>query len=180
MKQTAVTLTLFLIVAFVLPACNSEQDKARQAAEQMKSTMKEHAPGSVATSKNEYYMKAKLNGKDWEATHMMPYEVIMSASRIIAYKGDEWIGFPFSVERVKAGEKRDFNESNAADLSFDLDGNSLWGGTKGEVEVTKADDQLIEGRFNFTATSSRSNKAVEVSDGYFRFPRNKSAQGARR
>ena len=45
---------------------------------------------------------------------------------------------------------------------------SLWTASKGEMELTKVDDNLAEGKFYFTAKGFQSYKTIEVTDGFFR------------
>jgi len=58
-------------------------------------------------------------------------------------------------------------ESNYASFDYE-DGFKIYGAEKGKVEITSADDQIIEGKFSFTAkNNSDSNDVVEVTDGLF-------------
>jgi hypothetical protein len=45
---------------------------------------------------------------------------------------------------------------------------SCQGGRKGEMEITKVDDNWAEGKFSFTGSASSTTKTVEVTDGFFR------------
>lgn len=62
-----------------------------------------------------------------------------------------------------------FGEDNAVDLSTN-DHEGMWGGRKGEMEITKVDNNWAEGKFYFTASSSSANNTIEVTDGFFRIP----------
>ncbi|MEJ7646794.1 MAG: hypothetical protein WKF87_19515 [Chryseolinea sp.] len=152
-------------------SCQSQGNKeAKELAKEIESTIAATA-GTVKSSPQGYYMKAKINGKEWIATNVLNYDDIVYAHRIYAEKGKTFIGFPFDERWDRVGKKRTFEEGSVADLSYTLGDNSTWGGNKGEMEVTKADDKVIEGKFYFTATSSNSSKVIEVTEGYFRIPR---------
>jgi hypothetical protein len=60
-------------------------------------------------------------------------------------------------------------DDNVADLSTS-DGAGIWGGRKGEMVITKLDENIAEGNFFFTGSSSRSAKTMEVTNGSFRIP----------
>jgi len=45
---------------------------------------------------------------------------------------------------------------------------AIWGGRKGEMEITKVDDKWVEGEFYFTAIASETDKTMEVTEGFFR------------
>jgi hypothetical protein len=123
-------------------------------------------PGTIPTKADGYTMRATIAGKEWTAASMMPLQV---ADRVIGYRGDAYIGFALEARDAKVGEHIAFNGNNAADLSIQGD-SAAWGGRAGEMVITKADAQWIEGTFRFTATSqsSGSGKKVEVTDGFFR------------
>ena len=156
---------LFLMT--ILSSCGgNEQNKAEEQAEQIQKAVKENRPGTVPTSEDGWTMKAKVDGKDWVAAYMMmpPDDV----TRIIGYKDEqEYIGFSIDKRSLSVGRKITFSESNVVDLATD-DDIGMWGGRKGEIEITKVDDKWAEGKFFFTASTSRSNKTVEVTDGFFR------------
>lgn len=123
-------------------------------------------PGTVATSSTGYAMKAKLNGKEWQAESMYPPD---GPGRIIGYKGEEYIGLPYDRRYLVAGRVIDFNERQVADLGTD-DDVGIWGGRSGQMRITKVDAHAAEGTFHFTATSTStgSKQKVEVTDGTFR------------
>jgi len=160
MKQTI----SILLITMLLSSCgNSDQSKGAELAKDIQSTIK---PGTVATTADGYMMKAKLNGKNWTATSLMPPD---AAGRIIGYNSGEYIGLPYDSRYLVAGKKIVFGENNAVDLATN-DDTGIWGGRKGEMEITKVDDSWAEGKFFFTATTSSSNKTVEVTEGFFRIP----------
>lgn len=160
MKQTI----SILFIAAILSSCgNSDQAKAVEQAKQIQSAIQ---PGTTATTADGYMMTAKLDGKEWNAASMMPPD---AASRIIGYSGEEYIGLPYDKRYLSEGYKITFTENQAADLSTN-DDPGMYGGRKGEMEITKVGDNWVEGKFYFTGTTHSSDKKVEVTDGFFRIP----------
>lgn len=162
MKQTFFILSIALSI--IVLSCNNAQNDAVKQAQQVQSAIKENTPGSIPTSADGYSMKAKINGKDWVADAVMPPE---AAGRIIGYYKGEWIGLPYDRRYLIVGKKITFGENNAADMSTN-DDVGLWGGRKGEMEITKMDEKSAEGTFHFTASTSRSDITLEITDGFFR------------
>ena len=162
MKQCFFNVGISLLIAAALASCSNATEQAKQ----VQSAIKKDMPGAVPTTATGYMMNAKLDGKDWSATSMMPPDV---AGRIIGYNNGEYIGLPYDSRRLVVGTKGVFGEDNAVDLATN-DEESIWGGRKGEMEITKVGDGWAEGKFFFTAASSRSGKTVEVTKGFFRIP----------
>ena len=156
---------LLLALACVLFACNGQQKDAKNLSDNIQATMKEHVPGTLATKEDGWTMKAKINGKDWVADAMMPTG---GTGRILGYYGKEYISFPYSGRDMVAGKKIKISPNWAVDFVNDDDG--ICGGTKGEMNITKVDDNWAEGTFFFTVTSCLNNpdKKIEVTDGFFR------------
>jgi len=167
MKLVALLLPALVLV---LPGCKSQTHKdAKKLSDQIQAAEK-NSSGNVATTETAYFMKARIDGKAWQATSMLPDD--NNDSRRIQGEDDngESIGFYIWMRGLEAGLKRKFSEGNAADLEI-LNGDTpLWGGRKGEMTITSINDQVMEGSFHFTATSHGSEKTIEVTDGYFRFP----------
>lgn len=67
---------------------------------------------------------------------------------------------------MAAGKKILINEDNAADLS--LEEGCLYSNPNGEIEITKADESLAEGKFSFTTICTSTKEEVKVTDGFFR------------
>lgn len=154
-----------LVVAALLSSCGkSDQAQAVDEARQVQAALKELMPGTIATSASGYAMKAKLNGKDWVAASMMPQE---AAGRIIGYKNSEYIGLPYDRRYLVVGKTIKFGENQAVDLATH-DDVGIWGGRKGEMQITQVDEKSAEGTFFFTATASGTTKTVEVTEGTFR------------
>ncbi|HZE84984.1 MAG TPA: hypothetical protein VE035_11795 [Puia sp.] len=158
----------FLICAVLLlslGACNDRMSEGKKLAAEIQSVQSALRPGTFPTTEGGWTMTAKLNGVNWIATSMFPPE---ASSRIIGYYKNDYIGFPYDRRNMVVGKKMTFREDNAADLAVD-DEIGLYGGRKGEMEITKVDGNWAEGKFYFTANTVRnSSKTVEVTDGFFR------------
>lgn len=163
---------LFLFLAasiFLLLACkNKQQSDASEVAGQIQNALKENTPGFIKTSADGYMMKAKIDGKEWAASAMLPNDN-SSSRRIQGENNGEAIGFYIWTRGLEAGKHIAFGESKAADL-FTNDDIGIWGGRKGEIVITKIDSVALEGTFAFTASTTRSAKTVDVTEGYFRIP----------
>jgi hypothetical protein len=163
--KSAIIIFCFPILIVSITACNNgAQNEAVKQADQVQAAIKENRPGTIPTKKDGWSMKAKVGGKDWAATSMMPPD---AAGRIIGYYDEEWIGLPYDRRYLVVGKKITFGEDNATDLATN-DDVGLWGGRKGEMEITKVDENWAEGKFYFTGSTSRSDKTMEVTDGFFR------------
>ncbi len=158
----------FFFIFFILASCNSQQGDAVNQAKEVQSAIEENRPGTMPTADESWTMTAKLNGKNWKATSIMPSA---TAGRIVGYYGKEYIGLPYDKSDMVVGKKNIFGEDNAVDLATN-DEIGMWGGRKGEMEITKVNDDWVEGNFHFTASTSGTNKTVEVTDGFFRIKLN--------
>lgn len=118
----------------------------------------------MSTTANGWTMTAKINGKNWKASSIMPPE---TAGRIIGYYGEEYIGLPYDKNEMIVGKKEIFGQDNAVDLST-TDEVGMWGGRKGEMEITKVENGWAEGTFHFIADAHDTNKTIEVKDGFFK------------
>jgi hypothetical protein len=99
------------------------------------------------------------------ADAMMPTE---RTDRILGYYGKDYISFPYDERDMVAGRKIKISQNRAVDFVNNNDG--ICGGKKGEINITKVDDNWAEGTFFFTVTSclDNPNKKIEVTDGFFR------------
>lgn len=155
---------ILIICSFLFfSSCKNKQGDAKQLGDQIQNTVNNNKPSYVATTENGFSMKAKINGKEWEAASMMPPEV---PARIIGDNNGESISLPYDRRDMVVGEKTNFS-SSAVDLLLH-DDIVIWGGHKGEMKITKVDENSAEGTFYFTATSTGTDKTVEVTDGFFR------------
>jgi len=121
-------------------------------------------PSAIATTPNGYTMTEKINGKAYTAHAMMPPD---QAGQIVGfYNGDKYIGLPYHKKDIIAGKKLLFSNENA-DLTA-ADDVGVYGGRKGQMEITKVTNSYAEGKFSFTGYSYDNKKTIEVSDGFFR------------
>jgi hypothetical protein len=164
MKQAILKLSFPLILVALFSSYGNSQSSALEQAKQVQAAIKKMRPGTVPTKEDGWSMKAKLNGKAWIATSIMPPEGV---GRIVGYYNDEYIGLPYDRRYIVVGKKIKFSEDDATDLATH-DDVGLWGGRKGEMEITKVNEKWAEGKFFFTGSSSRSSKTVEVTEGFFR------------
>jgi hypothetical protein len=166
MKQ----LFFILIIASVLSSCNSDQTKAVAEAKEIQSALNEIKPGEIPTAEGGWTMKAKINGKDWNAASFMSPE---AAGRIVGSNKKEYISLPYDRREMVVGYKNEFSDHNAVDIGTN-DDVALWGGLKGEMEITKVDENWAEGKFHVTGTSSGTDKTVEITEGFFRISMKKT------
>lgn len=159
MKHYIISLSLFAIIS----SCNSQQT-ARQQAIAEKNAIEAARPGTIATKTGGWTMTAKIDGKDFTASSLMPPE---AAGRIIGYYKTAYIGLPYDRRDMVVGKKIKFSKNNAVDLSVVGDDN-FYGGYAGEMEITKVESGWAEGVFHFTATSNESSKTFTITDGFFR------------
>ena len=158
MKQTI----LICLIATMLSSCgNSYQSKTRSDAKELQSAIKKMQPGGIPTTEGGWTMTAKINGKDWAATSMMPPD---RAGRIFGENNGESISLPYYDRRRTLGQEK---LGKGVDMMLD-DDVKLWGSSEGEMEITKVDDKWVEGKFSFTASGFQTDKTVKVTDGVFR------------
>lgn len=150
-------------------ACqNKKQNDAKKLRDEIQTTVKANSPGFVSTTKNGYWMSAKLDGKDWTASAMMPVDQSNSI-RIHGEHNGESIGFYIDMRGLEAGKHIVLSDNKAADLMTN-DSVGIWGGRNGEIVITKIDNSVLEGTFSFTASSGQTSKTLSVTDGVFHIP----------
>jgi hypothetical protein len=121
-------------------------------------------PSAIAVAPGGYTMTAKINGKDYTATFMMPAD---ETGQIVGfYNGDKYIGLPYDKSYFVVGNKISFEDHNA-DLTTN-DDVQVWSGRKGEMEITKVNGKWAEGKFYFTGYSYDNKKTILVMNGFFR------------
>jgi len=110
-------------------------------------------------------MKCKIDGKDWEASCIMPPNL---AGRIMGENNGEFISLPYYDKRnFLALKKRKFGDGhNNVDMSLH-DDVLYWGAKSGEMEITKVNDNWPEGTFSFIAANSKSDKTMSITNGVF-------------
>jgi hypothetical protein len=172
MKILAISFISICIVSAIIPACkNKSAGDAQQLAENIQSTVKEHTPGAVAASGTGYYMKAKIDGKQWAAAYMLPDESASSSYKTIhGETGNTYINFMLWRNGISNGKSEPIDDEHAANLSVE-DVPGFWSGKTGEVKITTLDDKWVEGTFHFDATSQGNpGRTIHVTEGSFRVP----------
>jgi hypothetical protein len=171
MKKLTTYFISMCVLAVISPACkNKGNADAQQLAKDIQSTTKAHTPGAVATSETGYYMKAKIDGKEWKAAFMIPDESASSSYKTIhGENGETYMNFMLWRRGIEPGKTTDFDDSHVANLSI-AGTEGFWGGKKGIIKITTVDEQWTEGTFEFEATSSSSDKTIHVTEGSFRVP----------
>src|SRR5688572_20055524 len=110
--------------------CGSAQSDAVKQADAIQQTVKANTPGAIQTSKTGYYMTAKIDGKEWSASHMMPYDESGSYLLVFGEKDGDRISFQLWKRGVNTGKKFPFSDDHAADLSLE-DISGFFGGRSG-------------------------------------------------
>lgn len=165
-----------LLLAFTgtICACHGQNSDAKKLSKGIQNLRKELAPGSIATSPGGYYMRCKIDGKDWAAISMLPLKV---DNRALGYSGaGDYIGIPGITSNTQPGYAYTVGKTKNIDLYLkndksliDKSGNViLLIKETGKVEITKRDGEWIEGVFYFTASNSDHSVNKKVTEGVFR------------
>ena len=166
MKKEFLVIVSILIISGISCNSQSKSDAIKQASDIQK-MVKANSPGYIPTN-TEYYMKAKINGKEWVAEEIMASD---KAGRIVGeMKGEnaESISLPFELRYTKTGAKTNF-KNYAVDI-YMHDDVKIWGGHQGEMMFTKVGDNYAEGKFYINATGLDTDKKLTITDGVFRIP----------
>ncbi|HET9279895.1 MAG TPA: hypothetical protein VFN95_16985, partial [Flavitalea sp.] len=83
------------LLSFIFLSCGEPSaGDAKELSGQIKQAVRENSPGTIATSEGGYFMKAKIDGRQWIASHMMPDEDINSNYiRIHGENGGDYMNF---------------------------------------------------------------------------------------
>jgi len=167
MKRLIQILTLAIIPG-IISSCGDGEANTLAEAKQTQSVINQNMPGMISTSNDGYYIKAKIDGKDWSASHMLSADAIgKDWMKIRGEKGETRMDFQLQRKVVEVGKKKPFNETNGASV-YEPETSTLFLSRSGEVEITKVDNQWIEGIFHFPATDNKSGKQIQVTEGFFR------------
>ena len=164
MKQ----ILLIFSMAAMLYSCGSNQSKTQSDAKQLAAGIQKIDPDGIPTTEGGWTMTAKINGRNWVATSIMPLE---ATGRIIGDNNGAGFGFPYDRRQMKVGNKEIFGEHNVVQIST-IEGGKIeyWDGVKGEMEITKVEADWVEGKFFVTGRKSFTDtpKSVEITGGFFR------------
>jgi hypothetical protein len=160
--------TFFIcLTAILIFSCNDDKTEAQKKAGEIASVVEQQSSGTKPDADG-IYLKATIDGKEWVAESITRDNPGNSSYRQVNGETPDYT-ISFQLWKPNTGDKRPFSEDNVANLLSD---DGFFGGRKGQVTVTKADNTWIEGEFYFTATSTMSDKKYEVTNGFFRIPAN--------
>lgn len=152
------------VAIVTLLSCNSSKSEAEKTADKIQQTIQSTKPGTDPVAKTGSWLKATIDGKEWEATHMLTDNDPNSSYRQVSGEGGD-VTISFQLWKPEAGRVRKLGDDMAIDF---WTGDDILGGRVGEIVVTRADNQWVEGTFHFSATKSDGGKTYEVTKGSFR------------
>ncbi|MEI7736967.1 MAG: hypothetical protein WCI49_15970 [Ferruginibacter sp.] len=157
-----------LFFASLLSSCgNSAQNKAISDEKKALTVLEQLQPGAIPTASAGWVMTAKIDGKDWSATSIMPPDA--AASIVGKNNNGIGVGLPYYRRFMVLGNKTKFSHSEPVDIFTDENVPGIWKGFSGEMEITKIDGDWVEGKFIVTGTcDSYPDKKMEITDGFFR------------
>ena len=162
------TFQMVLILFFLISIQSCKGQSGKKQGEELKTKVDAmmdayHKP----TSKNELYVEAKVDGKQWVADWMFIDPDPSGSINVNAHKGDnDVISFYIGKSVIKEKGNKNFSESNLVEMVDDK-GNIL-SGNEGGYQITNVSDNWIEGNFHFTAKDGSSGTTHQVTDGFFR------------
>ncbi|MCE7065100.1 hypothetical protein [Dyadobacter sp. CY326] len=151
----------FLILATLLTmsACNG-QSSAYEEAKKTEAAIKDAPrPGTVKTTSGGWTMTAKVNGKQWTATSIMPPA---AAGTIVGYVGGESYLMMYSFEKRSAKVGRQAKLGDGYSVDYWINDGPVYSKYKGIMEITAINGDWVEGKFQFTAPG------LTVTDGFYR------------
>ena len=123
---------LLIFSTFLAFSCQSKSEKdPENIAKGIQDMVKEHSPGTVATSPAGFMMTAKIDGKDWKANAIYPPD---KAGLIFGENNGESIALPYYDRNNFLAKK--ITKLKGIDMKLN-DKIVLYTGTKGEMELTK-------------------------------------------
>lgn len=144
-----------IIIMVSFTNCNSSKSEAEKAAETIKDmSANKGTPGSKPVAETGTFVKATIDGKEWEAMRMVQ-DASPGSSYKLVHGEDDDITIHFSIWQPEVGRTRKLGEDMAIDF---WKGDDILGGRSGEITVTRVDEQWVEGTFHFTATQMNSSK----------------------
>jgi hypothetical protein len=157
---------LILFISILFFSCNNNaQNKNIAAAKKVEAGIKKIQPGGIVTTENGWTMKAVINGKQWIASSIVSPDM---AGRILGDNNGTKIGLPYNRRNIVVGTKTIFSHDEVVDIFLPEGEGGILGGYKGEMIVTKVNNEWAEGTFSIAASSDRSNKTAEITNGFFR------------
>ena len=164
MKKVSLAAIISILIISAFSCNNQSKTEAKKQAGDIISMVKANSPGYTPTS-SEYYIKAKVNGKDWAADEFL----VNDGGGIVGQtKEGEHFTLPFELRYANEGRTTNF-ENHGMDIYMN-DDVKMWGGHQGEMMFTKVGDNYEEGKFYATGTASDSEKQLKITEGVFRIP----------
>lgn len=162
--KALLTVSIAVILMASFTSCNSSKSDAEKAADTIKEAAAQGSPGTKPVSETNTFVKATIDGKEWEAKRMMQDASVNSSYKLVCGEDDD-ITIRFSIWQPEAGRTRKLGEDMVIDF---WNGGEILGGRSGEITITRVDEKWVEGTFHFTATQMNSDKKYEITNGSFR------------
>ena len=107
-------LAIFIMAAMLSSCGNSTQNKTQSNAQQLADGIEKMDPDGIPTTAGGWTMTAKINGRNWRASSIMPLE---ATGRIIGDFNGAGFGFPYDKREMVVGNKEIFGEHNNVQIS---------------------------------------------------------------
>lgn len=143
----------------IVSSCNGQASVLEEAKKTEKAINDAPRPGTVPTKNGGWTMTAKINGKQWAATSMMPPA---AAGVMIGYTGANSYLMMYSFEKRSAKVGKQAKLGDGYSVDFWLKDGPVYSNYSGTMEITAINGEWAEGKFSFTA------KGLTVTDGFYR------------
>ncbi len=152
------------MAALTLAACHGQSSDIDNQKKINRTLDEMVAKGMIKTTEGGYTMTATVAGKPWKADAMYPVDLNGS---IHAFYGESTIDLPY-WEGYKTGSKTDFSHGHGP-IFTPVGSTDFYTVHTGQMEITKASGDWLEGTFSFTAVMyDDHSKTIEVTNGFFR------------
>ena len=153
------TCILFLALLVAMSTCNGQSSDYEKAKKVEKAIKEAPRPGTVPTKSGGWTMTAKVNGKQWTASSIMPPA---AAGTIVGYVGDESYMMMYSFKKSSAKVGRQVKLGDGYSVDYWIKGGKVYSNYTGTMEITAINGNWVEGKFQFTAAG------LTVTDGFYR------------
>jgi hypothetical protein len=155
MKQYIFALTILVTMS----ACNGQSSGYKEAKKMEKAIKEAPKPGAVETKSGGWTMTARVNGKPWTATSVMPPAV---AGPMVGYVGDDSYIMMYSFEKKSARVGKPVKLGDGYSVDYWIKDGQVYSNYTGTMEITAINGNWVEGKFEFTAAG------LKVTDGFYR------------